>query len=60
MNPRNPLSGSSRGGRELTDAVDAVRTEEQDFRYLIRDRDVGKLKIVQKGPSLALAARTVA
>jgi hypothetical protein len=60
MNPRNPLSGSSRGGREHTDAVDAVRTAEQDFRYLIRDRDVGRLSIVQKGPSLALAARTVA
>jgi hypothetical protein len=35
MNPRNLLVGSPRGGRELADVVDAVRTAEQDFRYLV-------------------------
>jgi hypothetical protein len=58
--PQESSCWEFRGGRESADAVDAVRTAEQDFRCLIGDRDIGKLKIVQKGPSLALAARKVA
>jgi hypothetical protein len=60
MDPMNLLVGSSRGGRELAEGVDTVRTARQGFRYLVGDRDVGKLKIVQKGSSLALASGKVA
>jgi hypothetical protein len=67
MNPRNLLVGSSRGGRELAEAVDTVRSMEKELKYmsarylgiLSGERDVGKLKIVQKGTSITLASGAV-
>lgn len=56
MNPRNLLVGSSRGGRELAEVVDTVRANDQDLRYLAGEKDVGRLRVVQKGTSITLAS----
>jgi hypothetical protein len=57
MNPRNLLVGSSRGGSELAEIVEAISSTGKD--YLARDRGVGKLKIVQKEASLTLVSGTL-